>query len=326
MSAKFRNLCLGLIIVLLLLAFTNLNIGFVHLNFADFFSSSEDTSTIAQLRINRVWVILLAGISIPTSGFLMQEYFQNPLAGPEVLGITSVASLAVAAYIFATKDIILPEILQSGFISIAAFAGSFVLMLLLLVYSKAFSDKTYLIIFGFLISALASAVVSIMQFYAQNESLKSYILWSFGANNQLSKTQLIVVTVMVVVGLAISFRAIKPLIGNALGNQYAQSFGVNLERLKYLIIIASSLLSASITAFLGPILFIGIVVPHFCRMLWNPAQLWQQWILNMLFGACLLELFSIISEVSHWPLNIISSLFGVPVILTMLLKMNRRVA
>ncbi|MDE5451246.1 iron chelate uptake ABC transporter family permease subunit, partial [Elizabethkingia meningoseptica] len=79
-----------------------------------------------------------------------------------------------------------------------------------------------------------------------------------------------------------------------------------------------------ITAFLGPILFIGIVVPHFCRMLWNPAQLWQQWILNMLFGACLLELFSIISELVHWPINIISSLFGVPVILTMLIKMNRR--
>ncbi len=268
-----------------------MNIGFANLSFTDFFSSDESTSLIAQLRVNRVIIILLAGISIPTSGFLMQEYFQNPLAGPEVLGITSVASLAVATYIFLTKDFTLPEFLQSGLISLMAFGGSLLLMLLLLAYSKAFTDKTYLIIFGFLISALASAIVSIMQVYAQSESLKSYILWSFGANNQVNISQILIVSILVLLGMFLCFRAIKPLMGNALGESYAKSFGVNLERLKYLVIVCSSLLSASITAFLGPILFIGIVVPHFCRMLWNPAQLWQQWILNMLFGACLLELF-----------------------------------
>lgn len=324
MSVKFRNISLGLLILFFFLAFINLNIGFANLSFTDFFSSDESTSLIAQLRVNRVIIILLAGISIPTSGFLMQEYFQNPLAGPEVLGITSVASLAVATYIFLTKDFTLPEFLQSGLISLMAFGGSLLLMLLLLAYSKAFTDKTYLIIFGFLISALASAIVSIMQVYAQSESLKSYILWSFGANNQVNISQILIVSILVLLGMFLCFRAIKPLMGNALGESYAKSFGVNMERLKYLVIVCSSLLSASITAFLGPILFIGIVVPHFCRMLWNPAQLWQQWILNMLFGACLLELFSIISELVHWPINIISSLFGVPVILTMLIKMNRR--
>ncbi|QCX52362.1 iron ABC transporter permease [Elizabethkingia sp. JS20170427COW] len=324
MSAKFRNISIGLFLLMLILMITNLNLGFASLSFADFFAPSVEKETIVQLRINRVWVILLAGISIPTSGFILQEYFQNPLAGPEVLGISSVASLAVASYIFLSKDIVLPELLQTGFISIAAFIGSFLLMLLILAYSNIFSDKTYLIIFGFLISALASAIVSIMQFYAQNEALKSYILWSFGANNQVSSTQLIVMTILVVAGLALSFKTIKPLIGNSLGTHYAQSLGVNLSQLKFLIIIASSLLSTSVTSFLGPILFIGIVVPHFCRMLWNPAQLWQQWILNMLLGACLLESFSIISELSHWPINIISSLFGVPVILTMLIKLSRR--
>lgn len=189
MSVKFRNISLGLLILFFFLAFINLNIGFANLNFTDFFSSDESTSLIAQLRVNRVIIILLAGISIPTSGFLMQEYFQNPLAGPEVLGITSVASLAVATYIFLTKDFTLPEFLQSGLISLMAFGGSLLLMLLLLAYSKAFTDKTYLIIFGFLISALASAIVSIMQVYAQSESLKSYILWSFGANNQVNIQQ-----------------------------------------------------------------------------------------------------------------------------------------
>ena len=115
-------------------------------------------------------------------------------------------------------------------------------------------------------------------------------------------------------------KTIKPLIGNALGTSYAQSLGVNLNALKILVIVASSLLSASVTAFLGPILFIGIVVPHFCRMIYNPAKLWQQWILNMFLGILIMEVFSSVSEMSQFPLNVITSLFGIPVILLMLLK------
>jgi len=326
MSAKFRNLCIFLCLASLLLMWGNLETGFIHLNFGDFIHSNSENAPIAQLRINRIWIIFLAGISIPTSGFLLQEYFQNPLAGPEVLGIISAAALAVAIYIFLSKDWDFSEFSQSGFISIAAFLGSFLLMLLLLAYSKFFSDKTYLIIFGFLISAMAGALVSIMQFYAQNETLKSYIMWSFGANNQVSRNQLWIATPIILLGLFLSFKTIKPLMGNALGKDYAHSFGINLNVLKFLVILASSLLTSSITAFLGPILFIGIIVPHFCRMLWNPAQIWQQWILNMLFGVGLMQAFSVISEITYWPLNIISSLFGIPVILTMIIKMNRRAA
>ena len=117
-----------------------------------------------------------------------------------------------------------------------------------------------------------------------------------------------------------SFKTIKPLIGNALGASYAQSLGVNLHQLKLLVIVASSVLAASVTAFLGPILFIGIVVPHFCRLIYNPAKLWQQWILNMILGVLMMEVFSVISELTKFPLNVITSLFGIPVILTMMMK------
>ena len=106
----------------------------------------------------------------------------------------------------------------------------------------------------------------------------------------------------------------------SLGEDYARTFGVNLTQLKFIIIIASSLLSASVTAFLGPVLFIGVIVPHFCRMIWNPAQLWHQWILNILIGALIMEIFSIISEIWQMPLNIMSSLFGIPVIFLMMMK------
>lgn len=322
MTKNFKILCLVLLITALTLTAVNLNIGFLKLSFADFFADT-DNSQIAQLRINRVLVMLLAGVSIPTSGFLLQEYFQNPLAGPSVLGITSVASLSVAFYIFFSQNLIIPEFLQNGFISISAIVGSLLLMLVLLAFSNKFHDKSFLIIFGFLISALAGAIVSILQFYADNQSLKNYILWSFGANNQVTFNQIIILSVIVILGLILSFKTIKPLIGNALGNQYAQSLGVNLNQLKYLVIVASSLLSASVTAFLGPILFIGIVVPHFCRMIWNPAKLWQQWILNMILGILIMELFSVISEVSLFPLNVITSLFGIPVILMMMVKSHR---
>jgi len=325
MSKNFKFICLFIAIGIIISVVINLNIGFMELGFLDFISSNSDNSQIAQLRVNRVLAMLLAGISIPTSGFLLQEYFQNPLAGPSVLGITSVASLSVAFYIFFAQDLVLPEFLQNSFLSISAIGGSLVLMFILLAFSGKFQDQSFLIIFGFLVSALAGAIVSILQFYAENQSLKNYILWSFGANNQVSTNQIWVLTIIVIIGLFIAFKAIKPLIGNSLGTAYAQSLGVNLNQLKLFVIVASSILSASVTAFLGPILFIGIVVPHFCRMIYNPAKLWQQWILNMVLGIFIMEFFSIISETTQFPLNVITSLFGIPVILAMLMKNKKAV-
>ncbi len=323
MSKKFKLIGILIIIGIFISIIFNLNIGFLKLSFTDFFYDSSENSQIAQLRVNRVLAMLLAGVSIPTSGFLLQEYFQNPLAGPSVLGITSVASLSVAFYIFFSQDLMLPEFLQNSFLSISAIGGSLVLMFILLAFSNRFQDKSFLIIFGFLVSALAGAIVSILQFYAESQSLKNYVLWSFGANNQVSRNQIWVLIIIVLIGLFLAFKSIKPLIGNSLGTAYAQSLGINLNQLKFFVIITSSLLSASVTAFLGPILFIGIVVPHFCRMIYNPAKLWQQWILNMLVGILIMEFFSIISETTQFPLNVITSLFGIPVILMMMLKNNK---
>ncbi|MBP1164173.1 iron complex transport system permease protein [Chryseobacterium sp. PvR013] len=322
MSKRFKILCLLFVIAIIASAVINLNTGFLHLSFQDFFQDSAHNQ-IAEIRINRVLVMMLAGISIPTSGFLMQEYFQNPLAGPDILGITSVASLSVAFYIFFSHNIFLPEFLQNSFLSLSAIGGSLLLMLILLSMSNRFQDKSYLIIFGFLVSAFAGAIVSLLQFYAENQSLKNYILWSFGANNMVTRNQIYVLLILVLMGMFICFRAIKPLIGNSLGNSYAQSLGVNLKQLKLLIIVASSLLSASVTAFLGPILFIGIIVPHFCRLVYNPSKLWQQWILNMFLGMLIMLFFSVIAEKTQIPLNVISSVFGIPVILMMLLKQNK---
>ena len=320
MSKNFKILLGTLLFFVLILIAVNLNVGFIKLQYSDFFSSDSQNYQIAELRINRVLVMLLAGISIPTAGFLQQEYFQNPIAGPEVLGISSVGSLAVAVYIFLFSNVELPEFLQNSFISIAAISGSILLMLILLVFSRKFQDKTYLIIFGFLVSAFTGAIISVMQLYADNQNLKNYLLWNFGANNQASRNQIYVLGIFVFIGIFVCFKTIKPLIGNAFGAQYAQSLGVNITQLKVLIIISSSIFSATVTAFIGPVLFIGIVVPHFCRMLWNPSQLWHQWILNMVMGVITMEFFSIFSEILKLPINIMTSILGIPIVFMMLLK------
>lgn len=317
---RFPVLVILIILLAIIAFFINLNIGFAKLNFSDFFNSESENFQIAGFRINRALAMLLAGIAMPTSGFLLQEYFKNPLAGPDVLGITSVSSLFVAFYIFFSQNIVIPDFLQNSFISFASIMGSIILMMLLLLFSNRFRDKSFIIIFGFLISALAGAVVSFLQFYVESQSLKNYILWTFGANNQASLIQILILTVLIIIGLIFTFKSIKPLIGNALGVAYAQSFGISQSKLKISIIVASSLLSASVTAFLGPILFIGVVVPHFCRMIWNPAQLWHQWVLNMILGVFIMQVFSIISELSQFPINIITTFFGIPVILLMLMR------
>lgn len=320
MKKNFKPLCLVLSALMMVSILINLNTGFVDLSFSDFWLGSPLYQEIADLRINRTLAVLLAGVSIPTSGFLLQEYFKNPLAGPSVLGITSVAGLFVAFYLLASQNIPIPEFLQNGFISLSAVAGALLLMVFLVFLSHFFRDGAHLVIFGFLVSALSGAVISILQFYAGNEALRGYLLWSFGGNIQLERPQLFILALLIFLGLVLTFKSIKPLIGMGLGENYARSFGVDVHRLKILVIMASSLLSASVTAFLGPVLFIGVIVPHFCRMIWNPAQLWHQWMLNMLLGILVMNIFSALSEKFQLPANIISSLFGIPVLLVMLLR------
>lgn len=303
----------------------NLSVGYAPVSWASFFDDNNPYYTVAQLRVHRVWAMCLVGVSIPTAGFLLQEYFQNPLAGPSVLGISSVASLAVAGFIFWVEGYALSSFVQYGGMSVVAILGSMLAMLLLLGISSRFRDSAYLIILGFLISSLSGAIISLLQLYGENQQIKTYILWSFGANHLLDRTQLWVLSALVIVGVGISFFTINPLIANVFGRRYAQSFGVQISRLQWLIVMSSSVLSASVTAFLGPILFVGIVIPHLSRMLYSPARLWHQWVLNMLLGVFWLQVFSIISEWGEIPINVITSLLGIPMIFLMMLKPQKKI-
>lgn len=302
----------------------NLGTGYVSLSLKSFFNANDARHLVALLRVNRVWAMALAGLAMPLSGFLLQEYFRNPLAGPSVLGITSVSSLAAALAIFIFGGMVLPAVLQSGLMTLFGLGGSLLLLVILLAVARRFQNNSYLIVFGFLISAFCGAVISLLQLYAEDQQLKNYLMWSFAGTPTLTAGQLQILTLLILAGMATAVFCIRPLIGSMLGSERAQAFGIDEKRLGWLVILSSSLLAASITTFVGPVLFVGIVIPHLARLLWNPARLWHLALLCALLGVLGMELLSAASEALAIPVNILCSVLGIPVIFLMLWQQQKR--
>lgn len=214
------------------------------------------------------------------------------------------------------------EWLSGWVLIVSAFAGALLVSVLLLFISQGIKEVSTFIIVGFLISSFCGSLISTLQFYSQSEVLKQYVFWSFGSFEGLSGIQILVYGICVISGLFLAFFSVKKLIGFLLGEEYAKVLGVNMTRLKIWIVIAVCLLTGSTTAMLGPIVFIGIIIPHFCRQIWNPADLWAQIILNIFSGIAFMLLISLIMSYTQLPVNILSSLIGVPTIFFMILKMR----
>lgn len=322
--SRFSKLLLVLLLGIVAAVVLNLSTGYVSLPIQSFFDASDARHPVALLRINRVWTMALAGLAMPLSGFLLQEYFRNPLAGPSVLGITSVSSLAAGLAIFVFSGMVMPAVLSSGMMAIFGLGGSLLLMLVLMVVARRFQNNSYLIVFGFLISAFCGAVISLLQLYAEDQQLKSYLMWSFAGTPTLTTGQLQMLTLLIVGGIVVAGLAIRPLIGSLLGSQQAQAFGIDEKRLGWLVIFSSSLLAASVTTFIGPVLFVGIVIPHLARLIWNAARLWHVALLCVLLGILALLLLSAVSEMLAIPVNVLCSVLGIPVIFLMLWQQQKR--
>ncbi|WP_128332041.1 iron ABC transporter permease [Apibacter sp. HY039] len=322
-SKKFILLLSALGLLCLFLFFANLLSGFENIKFYDLFYTSEETKKlIVTYRLYKTLAVFFAGISLPVSGFLLQEFFKNPLAEPSILGISSGSALSVAFIIFSGVPALLFnfEWLSGWILILSSLVGSVSVSLLLLFIAKNMRDTSTFIIVGFLISAFCGSVIGALQFYSESEALKQYVVWSFGSFEGLSKVQIIVYGFCTCLGLLPAFLSIKNLTGFLLGNNYARILGINMTILKLLIITSICLLTGSTTAMLGPIVFIGIIIPHFCRLLWNPAALWEQMILNILCGTGFMLLISLIIVQTQLPVNILSSLIGIPTILFMIVK------
>lgn len=324
MGKKFLKMIIFLLFLTLFFLLLHLKIGILSLSFSELFflSKVSENQEIVELRWSRVLTSVLVGVALPSSGWLLQEFFKNPLASADVLGVSSVSGLMVAVSLLSVDffSFLSSEILGYSFVSLMAILGGGVMMFFLIFLSSKNKDNTHIIIIGFLISALCGALISFLEFYAEDHRLKHYILWSVGGNFYLSFWQLLILFGMIGVGLFFVFKSVKPLLGSILGDDYARSFGVDLKKLKSYVILSTSFLSASVTAFVGPVVFVGIIVPYFCRIIGNPSKFWHQCLLNIVFGVLIMQFFSIISELTTLPINVLTSLFGIPVILLMLLK------
>ena len=290
-----------------------------------------EATIIRDFRLPKAITAMVAGMALSMSGLQMQTIFRNPLAGPDVLGISSGASLAVAFF-----SLGFPSLLASGFtltgswaLALAAWAGSFFVMLLVLFVSARVNDNMTILILGILFSGGAGAVVSILQYFSNESLLKSFIVWTMGSLGSITFSQLSVVVPAVAVGLLLALLKMKDLNAFLLGETYARSLGVNIHRSRLTILFSASLLAGTITAFCGPVAFIGIAVPHLARVFFRTASHQVLIPAVWLMGADMLLLSDIIAQLpgmqTALPINSVTALLGIPVIIWMILS-NKKFA
>lgn len=339
MSALLPRLRLAGLLLLLLLAFLlDISIGSVKIPLGEVFrvlftSSSSDSTwkfIVEQIRLPKACTAVLVGCGLSVSGLQMQTLFRNPLADPSVLGISTGASLGVAAVMltggsmitmFAIRELGLPS---SMLITIASCAGAGIVMAAVLLLSIRLKDNVLMLIIGLMISSLTMAVISVWQYFSSSEQVKDYLLWGFGSLGGVTGVQLIILGSVILVGLVMSWLSSKMLDAMLLGENYARSMGLNPQRARMVIICSSSLLAGSVTAFCGPIGFVGIAVPHITRLLFRTSSHRVQIPACCLIGTLLLLFCDVLSQLpgqqTVLPINIITALTGAPVVISLLLR------
>tara|TARA_B100000767_G_scaffold275599_1_gene313622 strand:+ start:4399 stop:5427 length:1029 start_codon:yes stop_codon:yes gene_type:complete len=280
-------------------------------------------------RIPKSITAMLTGGSLGVCGLVMQTYFKNPLAGPYVLGISSGASLGVALLLIGSSWLgglfIFSEIGLRWAIMIAATLGSFLVFCLILIAAARLNNSTSLLILGLMFGSLTAAIVNILMFFGSKEALQKYVFWSFGSLGNINASELKILGFILLIGLSVAVYSIKNLNSLLLGENYAQSLGVSLKKNRYLLILSSSILAGTTTAFVGPIGFIGLAAPHLIRLL-IPSTRDHKIILPAVFlgGALLLLICDSIAQIPGsayvLPINGITSLIGAPLIILLILR------
>jgi len=255
--------------------FLQLLLGSVSISYAEVLNLPKGNTTgneawrniVLESRLPAALAALLAGAGLSVSGLQMQTMFRNPVAGPYVLGISAGASLGVAVFILAASAFGIHEIhlLSSWSIILAAAAGAVLIFFINFLISYRLNDVVAILIIGLMIGGGISALIEIMQAFSSNEALKNYVLWTFGSFRYVDLNQIFYLALVVVIGIVFSFVLSKPLNLLLLGDTYATSSGLNIRNAKVLIVLCTSILAGSVTAFCGPIGFVGLAVPHLSR-------------------------------------------------------------
>ncbi|WP_353717314.1 iron ABC transporter permease [Dyadobacter sp. 676] len=287
---------------------------------------------IEKIRLPKSITAILAGCGLSVSGLQMQTLFRNPLAGPSELGITAGAGLGVAAVMLAGgSSASMYAISQLGIsgswlvIGMASLGSALVLALILLIAGRI-RDNVILLIVGVMIGTITLSIISIWQYFSQPEQLQEYIMWTFGSLGGVTGYHLYVLSGVVVAGLLLAFASSKSLNALLLGENYARSMGLTVGRTRLLIMLSTSLLTGSVTAFCGPIGFVGIAIPHITRSLFGTSNHRVLIPATCLTGTVLLLLCDIIAQLPGTqtviPINIVTSLLGAPVVIWIIIRRN----
>lgn len=328
---KHKNYIFFSVLIFLSIALFLIDLAFgsISIPFSDIykiFSGNSETGVnqdiILNFRLPKAITAVVAGASLSVAGLLMQTLFRNPLADPYILGVSSGASLGVAFITMASG--VLPAVLVAGGWSmvLAAVLGAAFLLVLVLIVSFRIRSAVSLLIVGIMFGTIAGSVVSILQNFSNPDAVKLFVMWTFGSLSSVTWTYMQALIPVSIAGILIAFYLQKNLDALLLGENYAEGLGVSVVRTRFLIVIATGLLAGGITAFTGPIAFVGVAVPHIARGIFRTSSHKILLPATLLTGASLLLICDIVSQIPTYtlPINTISSLFGAPVILWIILK------
>ncbi|GAB4247840.1 MAG: iron ABC transporter permease [Ekhidna sp.] len=332
---KWRWALIGLSALLIVSFCFNLTLGSVRIPlsfFIDYLQGTADNQVwiniIQNFRLPKSLTAMLVGSALAISGLQMQTLFRNPLAGPFILGISSGAGLGVALVIFLGiwlgTFIDLSGLERSWLLVGASALGSFLVLSVVLVASFRIRSGVSLLIIGLMFGSAVSAFVSILQYFSQAENIQAYVIWTFGSLGSLSWSELSILSPLVILGLIISFLLSKPLNLLLLGEDYAESMGISLKRIRTILILNTSILAGAVTAFCGPIAFVGLAIPHVARMIFNTGNHLLLTPLIILAGGSSMLVFDTISQLpgseATLPINAVTSLFGAPFVIWLIMK------
>jgi iron complex transport system permease protein len=330
---RLRIIFSGLLILVIFLLLLDILLGSVSIKASEvikaFFSggNSNFETIVLKFRLPKAITALTVGVALSISGLQMQTVFRNPMAGPYVLGISSGASLGVAFVILGFSRGISFESLN-GFgnwiLVVASWIGAGAVMLLIMIISSKVKDILTVLILGIMLSSGISAIVTIMQYFSNETMLKAYVIWTMGSLGNLTTSQLNVLLISVSAGIILSIFSSKILNALLIGETYASSIGLNVKFARAIVFICTSILAGSVTAFCGPIGFIGIAVPHIARIIFKTSDHKILMPGTILTGGAVMLLSDIISQMpgseSVLPVNAVTSLIGIPVVIWVILR------
>ncbi|WP_299116341.1 iron ABC transporter permease [uncultured Winogradskyella sp.] len=328
-----------LLVVLILCFFINLSLGSVSIPlksiFGSLFGSLENNTweiIIIDYRLPKAITAILVGSGLGISGLLMQTLFRNPLAGPFVLGISSGASLGVALVILGSGlfgGLLTTVLISKWSIVIASSLGSFLVLMAVIAVSSKVRDTMAILIIGLMFGSITAAVVSVLSYFSSAEQLQQYIFWGFGSLSNLSWQDLLIFFGIYTIGIILSIASIKGLNSLLLGDNYAKSLGLNLKQNRLILILATSLIAGTITAFAGPIAFIGLAIPHLTRQIFKTSNHKILLPAVFLFGAIVMLICDSIAQIPGsdytLPINAITALIGAPVVIWLLVRQRKMI-